>query len=292
MADPHHLSQADASASALSAYPAGHHESVLRSHLSRTAENSAQHLVPHLKPGLRILDVGCGPGTISRSLASLVGPSGQVIGMDPSQEVIQQASSGLGAGEHANVSFEVGDAVKLRFGDSTFDIVHANQVLQHVRVSDQVTILKEMRRVVKKPGGILSLREGDMTASSIFPDPNDQYRNFIATYVRTARTSGADPQFASKIHQCLRKSGFSNDEVAISARAQVYGGNKPSEAIWWGESWESRCLLSGFHDNAISSGQASEEDMQNLAKMWKDWSQSGDDAWWAMLNTEVICTVS
>ena len=58
------------------AYTHGHHESVLRSHRWRTAENSAGYLLPLLRPGMRLLDVGCGPGTITMDLADVLGPAG------------------------------------------------------------------------------------------------------------------------------------------------------------------------------------------------------------------------
>ena len=84
-------------------YTHGHHESVLRSHLWRTAENSAGHLLPHLRSGQDLLDVGCGPGTITRDLARLVAP-GRVLGIDSSAEVVAQAAAEGGA------EFAVGDA--------------------------------------------------------------------------------------------------------------------------------------------------------------------------------------
>ena len=62
-------------------YLHGHHDSVLRSHRWRTAENSAGYLLPRLAPGARVLDVGCGPGTITADLAARV-PSGEVVGID------------------------------------------------------------------------------------------------------------------------------------------------------------------------------------------------------------------
>ncbi|KAK9896590.1 S-adenosyl-L-methionine-dependent methyltransferase [Cystobasidium minutum MCA 4210] len=271
---------------ALKSYPAGHHESVLRSHLSRTAQNSAQHLLPYLKTGMKILDIGCGPGTITSSLGVLVGPSGSVIGLDPSDDVVAQASESNQ--EHSNVFFEVGDATNLRFEDSSFDVVHAHQVLQHV--SDPVAILREMRRVVKKSGGIVSLREGDVTGSTLSPDPDGKYARFIDVYTRTASATGADPRTAQKLHVCLRKAGFNKEEVDIKAAALMYGANKPEEAQWWGDSWADRCLKSGFYESATAGGHASEADMQELAEMWKAWGKS-EDAWWAMLQTEVICTV-
>lgn len=88
-------------------YLHGHVEPVLRSHRWRTAENSAAHLLPRLRPGDRLLDVGCGPGTISVDLARRL-PGGQVIGVDRSDEVVAEAAAG--AAEQANVSFRVADA--------------------------------------------------------------------------------------------------------------------------------------------------------------------------------------
>src|SRR5665647_3878901 len=88
-------------------YTHGHHESVLRSHSWRTAANSAAHLLPHLREGQRLLDVGCGPGTITVDLATHVAP-GPVIGVDTSAEVLERArrhAAELGA----PVSFQVGD---------------------------------------------------------------------------------------------------------------------------------------------------------------------------------------
>src|ERR1700691_5384064 len=112
-------------------YTHGHHESVLRSHTWRTAENSAGYLLPHLRPGLSLLDVGCGPGTITVDLARRLAP-GQVIGLDASDEIVAQARA-LGAqSEATNVRFEVCDLFALKYDDATFDVVHAHQVLQHL----------------------------------------------------------------------------------------------------------------------------------------------------------------
>ena len=70
------------------AYTHGHHDSVLRSHRWRTAGNSAGYLLPHLGPGMAVLDVGCGPGTITLDLARLVAP-GTVVGVDNAPSAIE-----------------------------------------------------------------------------------------------------------------------------------------------------------------------------------------------------------
>lgn len=134
-------------------YTHGHHASVLRSHEWRTVENSAPHLVAHLRSGQRLLDLGCGPGTITVDLAARVAP-GDVVGIDPAEEVIERARANAAAadgGTPPNVRFEVGDAYGLTFDDGSFDVVHAHQVLQHL--TDPVAVLREAHRVLAPGGG-------------------------------------------------------------------------------------------------------------------------------------------
>ena len=87
-------------------YTHGHHESVLRSHSWRTIDSSAAYLAPHLLAGHRVLDVGCGPGTVTAELADRVGAEGAVVGIDASAEVIALASR---TQSRPNASYEVGD---------------------------------------------------------------------------------------------------------------------------------------------------------------------------------------
>src|SRR5665213_1303064 len=146
-------------------YTHGHHDSVLRSHRWRTADNSAAYLLPHLHPGLDLLDVGCGPGTITVDLAARVAP-GSVVGIDASAEVIAEARSVADREATSNVTFRVGDVFALPFDDGSYDVVHAHQVLQHV--GDPVAALAEMRRVCR-PGGLVAARDADYPAVSLYP---------------------------------------------------------------------------------------------------------------------------
>src|SRR5271168_348303 len=97
-------------------YTHGHHESVLRSHRWRTAENSAAYLLPSLRAGLDVLDVGCGPGTISLDLARHVAPGG-LVGVDSADEVVALARAAARQSALTNVSFTVGDTYALDFAD-------------------------------------------------------------------------------------------------------------------------------------------------------------------------------
>src|ERR1700746_2932836 len=119
-------------------YTHGHHESVLRSHGRRTAEDSAGYLLPHLRPGLSLLDVGCGPGTITVDLAARVAP-GRVVALDAEKLIVEQ-----GRGLRDPVVWRVGDAYTLDGDLHDFDVVHAHQVLQHL--ADPVAALRAWGR--------------------------------------------------------------------------------------------------------------------------------------------------
>ena len=130
-------------------YVHGHHESVLRSHRWRTVDNSAAHLAPRLGPGLRVLDVGCGPGTITADLAARVAP-GRVTGIDASSEIVAQATA-----EYGEVAeFAVGDVYALDLADDAVDVVHAHQVLQHLEHLDlrRPRVASVVGRAVGRPG--------------------------------------------------------------------------------------------------------------------------------------------
>lgn len=169
-------------------YTHGYHESVLRSHRRRTAENSAGYLLPYLVPGLSVLDVGCGPGTITVDLAARVVP-GSVTGVEPTDDALSLARAEAQLHRLSNISFTTSDVHKLDFPDDAFDVVHAHQVLQHV--ADPVRALQEMRRVCT-PGGIVAARDADYSGFIWFPKLPALDR-WLDLYERAARANGGEP---------------------------------------------------------------------------------------------------
>ena len=162
-------------------YTHGHDPSVLRSHTWRTAANSAAYLLPHLKPAMKILDIGCGPGTITVDLAAASVPKRHVTGLDAAAPVLAQARAHAAGRGVSNVEFVPGDAAALPFPDETFDAVHAHQVLQHV--GDPVRVLREMRRVTRV-GGLVAARDSDYAAMAWFPESEG-----LDEWVRTKNVS-------------------------------------------------------------------------------------------------------
>ena len=86
----------------------GYGEQILQSQLRSTAESHAAFLLPHLSPGLRLLDFGCGPGAISMGLAEAVAP-GEMYGVDMDASLIDLARSAALSRGCDNAIFQVGD---------------------------------------------------------------------------------------------------------------------------------------------------------------------------------------
>src|ERR1700761_9578274 len=169
-------------------YTHGHAETVLRSHRTRTAQNSAAYLLPQLRPGLDLLDIGSGPGTITADLAGLVAP-GRVNAVEVSESALAITRAEIERRGLATVDFAVADVHDLQFPSDSFDVVHAHQVLQHV--AGPVRALREMIRVCR-PGGVVAVRDGDYHAFTWYPArPGlDQWQEL---YQAAARANGGEP---------------------------------------------------------------------------------------------------
>ncbi|TDW31325.1 methyltransferase domain-containing protein [Cryobacterium psychrophilum] len=262
----------------LDAYTHGHHESVLRSHTWRTVDNSAAYLAPELKPGMTLLDVGCGPGTITVDLARRVSP-GRVVGIDASAQIIIYAE-GLAVDEAVhNASFRVGNVYALDFDDASFDIVHAHQVVQHL--SDPVAAMREIRRVLK-PGGLFAARDVDYGGVAIYP-ALPGLEKWMETYRDVHFWNGGDPDAGRALKAWARRAGF----ASVAASASIWCFATDAEREWWGESWAVRATESSFAAHAIESGVADLAELRDIAAAWRTWVHD-PDGWFAMPHGEIL----
>lgn len=255
----------------------------MRSHVWRTVANSAAYLIPHLKPGLKILDVGCGPGTITVDLAATYVPQGHVTGMEYVSVPLEKARAHATERSVTNVDFIVGDAHALPFPDATFDITHAHQVLQHI--ADPVLALKEMRRVTK-PGGLVASRESDFGGFVWFPE-SAGLEKWHALYQRVARGNGGEPLAGRRLRMWARMAGFREEDVTCSTATWCFSA--PEERAWWGGLWADRIVQSNFKVGAAEQG-ATMEELQILSEAWRAWALE-EDGFFAVLHGEVICRV-
>jgi SAM-dependent methyltransferase len=260
-------------------YTHGHHESVLRSHRWRTAENSAAYLLPHLTPHALILDIGCGPGTITADLADRV-PRGHVTGVDAAPDIIEQARALTGA--RGNLDFAVGDVYALDHPAGAFDVVHAHQVLQHL--SDPVKALREMRRVTR-PGGLIAVRDGDYGAMIWYPE-FPALDDWLALYKRVARGNGGEPEAGRRLHAWAREAGLT--DVTASSSTWTYATRE--ERAWWGGLWADRTVQSAYAANAVGGGHATADDLRRIADGWRAWA-GHQDGWFAVVHGEILCRV-
>ena len=136
---------------------AGAHPAMTPWHASRTAMTQAAYILPYLQPGMRLLDVGCGPGSITIGLAEHLAP-GAVDALDIEQRRLDQAAALARENDVQNVQFHLGSAYQLPFPDNMFDVVFEHMVLMHL--SEPTVALKEAYRVLK-PGGIFGGRDAD-----------------------------------------------------------------------------------------------------------------------------------
>lgn len=264
---------------AVGTYLHGHHEAVLRSHRSRTAENSAAYLLPVLEPDQRLLDVGSGPGTITCDLAAL---TAEVTAIEPSEAALtltrqEAARRGLG-----NVDFRVADVHRLPFEDDSYDVAHAHQVLQHL--SDPVLALREMARVVR-PGGHLAARDSDY--SGFFWHPaSTALDDWLALYLKLAREAGGEPDAGRRFSDWAARAGLT--EVRITSTNWCY--TTAEDRAWWAGMWAERVVASAFAERAIASGVPVEE-LRRLAAGWREWARA-DAGLFLIPHVELLATVS
>lgn len=260
-------------------YTHGHHESVLRSLRWRTLDNSAAYLVPRLSAGARVLDVGCGPGTITADLAARVAP-GRVTALDASRHALAEAEATVANRGLSNVDFVLGDVQELDFPDGVFDVVHAHQVLQHV--ADPVRALQQMRRVCRT-GGTVAARDADYAAMTWYP-LRPELSEWLALYEKLMRANGGEPDAGRRLLSWALAAGFT--DVDCSASTWCYATAEERE--WWGGMWADRLVTSDVAQQAVTGGHATMADLERLATGWRAWA-AARDGWFGVLHGEILC---
>jgi ubiquinone/menaquinone biosynthesis C-methylase UbiE len=260
-------------------YTHGHHESVLRGHQRRTAEDSAGYLLPYLEPGLSLLDAGCGPGSITADLAARIAP-GSVTAVDQFGDVLNVARAEAQRRNLSNVSFATADVHKLDFPDDAFDVVHAHQVLQHV--ADPVRALQEMRRVCV-PGGIVAARDADYAGFVWFPQLS-ALDLWLDLYRQAARANRGEPDAGRRLLSWAREAGF--DDITLTGSLWCFATAATRE--WWGGMWADRILHSGVARQLLHSGLATTAQLEEISAAWRAWA-AAPDGWLGVPHGEILC---
>ena len=194
-------------------------DEVQASYSERQAETVADFLLPHLTPGMNLLDCGCGPGSITLGLGEAVSP-GRVVGVDIEPGMIEQAKAIARENGVNNVVFRVADIYDLPFADGQFDVVFSSAVLEHL--ADPVGALRSLRRVLK-PGGLAAIIRTDWGEPFIVPG-DESLSRFLELFEGGFNRNGGSLNSGRYLQAHMREAGY--EIVEFVAQISNYTGSE------------------------------------------------------------------
>jgi ubiquinone/menaquinone biosynthesis C-methylase UbiE len=189
----------------------------------RTVDNANRNLLKFLRPGLSMLDVGCGSGAITRSIAEKTGSTGRVLGIDPSEHLINQANQQ--AGDIPGLAFQLGDVYSFDTAER-FDLVTCARTLQWLAQPEAA--IQNMKRFVK-PGGHLAILDFNHEKISWTPEPPESMRTFYDAFLQWRQDAGFDNAIADHLKEMMHTAGF--EVVQVENQFEITHRNDPDFAI-------------------------------------------------------------
>ena len=227
---------------------------------------------------MRLLDVGCGPGSITRGLAKRLAP-GLVVGVDLSRETLAAARQDAATRGLTNLQYEEGSVYQLPFPDASFDVAYAHQVFQHLREPEAA--LREMLRVVRS-GGLIAVRDVDWGTATYWPlDP--WIDRFVEVHLKTWYRNGGEPRMGRRLRALFNAAGVAGLQVT----AAVWCYTTLSETVEWGEAYAERLLTSPMGERAVEYGYASRADLEAMAAAFRAWAVH-PDALWSFIHVQAL----
>lgn len=238
----------------------------------RSAEKQAAFLLPHLRPGMKLLDCGCGPGSITIGLAKRIAPGTAVgIDVDPGEvERARQLAAEQGVG---NAQFQTGNVYELPFADGTFDAAFSNALLDHL--SDPIAALREIRRILKADG-VLGVRTADRDGY-LFTPPDPLLAKFEASGEKRKNDQGVSVRIGKTLRAMLREAGFARTQA--SASYDCYGTAEEVSEV--GETLATGLLKNLDKNRSVTEGGLDRAEVEAIAAAWRAWGES-PDAFFAM----------
>lgn len=224
----------------------------------RSAATSAAFFLTHLRPGMRLLDCGCGPGSITVDLAEIVAPA-QVIGIDLDSESLDYARALAAQRNVPNVCFETGSIYDLLFADNAFDAAFVHAVLDHLH--DPLAALAELRRVVR-PGGVVGIRSTDADGL-LFAPPNATLSLYGELQEQAVQRNGGNLRLGKSLRGLLNRAGFVN--VEASASYDTFGN---PDAI--------RMMGNYLASSILETDWADGETREKISEAAKEWAEKPD----------------
>lgn len=161
-----------------------------------------------LRPGMNVLDAGCGTGVVTRRMAAKVSP-GEAHGVDVDSLFIDEARKLAANEEINNIRFGLGDIDNLKFDSSTFDVSYCRLVLMHVK--NPVTTVTELKRVTKR-GGIVAVSDSDDGGVIVYPEMS-KIMEMYSKYGRWAKMRGEDRYIGRQLFSIFSQAGLSSIQI-------------------------------------------------------------------------------
>ena len=182
-----------------------------------------------LKPGLRVLDAGCGPGYVTSLLYDLIQPNGEIVGLDSSEQRIQYARKQYCRGK--NIAFQMHDLKKPLDGFGSFDLIWVRFILEYHR-KESPEIVKNLSKSLK-PGGLLCLLDLDYNSLTHYELPRQMASIIHKIMTRLEEDFNFDPYSGRKLYSYLYDMGYENLRVKMMAHHLIYGKIKDEEIFNW-----------------------------------------------------------
>ena len=157
-----------------------------------------------IKPDMKVVDIGCGTGSVSFMISPMVGELGRVVGVDSNQYAINYCNEIARSQGILNAKFIISDATSLDFESHTFDISYSRFLFQHVKDASQA--LSEMVRVTK-PGGVVMVEDCDLFTWLLYPK-NESVSKLWHWYESIQLERGTDPEIGRKLYAMFLDEGL------------------------------------------------------------------------------------
>lgn len=232
---------------------------------TRDARTFLPFLLPHLHPGMDILDVGCGVGSIALDLAATVAPR-RIVGVDADPAQIAVARRSAAERSLANAEFVVGSVYELPFENQTFDVAYATAVLMYVR--EQVRALAEMRRVLRA-GGVAAVTDDDLGTVVISPD-RPELRLAPRLFERAVAHEGGNSRYSRHLRTLMLEAGFTRTQ-GVAHVPEVYGD--VASTRWFADFATGLFSAPEMSKVIVGEGWASSEQLEDVIVALRNWGE-------------------
>jgi ubiquinone/menaquinone biosynthesis C-methylase UbiE len=225
----------------------------------RTAEHHASYFLPYLTAGMDLLDVGCGPGSITRGLARHVAP-GRAVGLDSQRGNLPES---LATEDEGSPRFVVADALHLPFADASFDAAHAHALFQHL--SDPLGAMAELHRVLR-PGGVVGVADWDRELVILHPAPALLVR--ALSWLSVLREQdGGDPRAGRFLAETMARAGFVQPAMTVVADGLATSRTGRETGEHWAVTFEQEST----RERLGEAGLATAAELAAVPAAWRAW---------------------